>query len=289
MIVNVGPHDVARADKARPELHDRLGDCQRDAAAGVYASCLSAFVRWLAPRVEELRHHWKSLVAERRSSLPTAAGHARTATTAADFSLAFDLLLKFAGETGAVADTAGESLRRRFAVALESLAAEQIAATRDTDPATEFVRLLRAALAGGRCHLADVHSDSSPPVHGERCGWRPNIHGEWQPLGHRVGYVDGVRVLLIADTTYAAVQSLARDQGTALALTPRTIGKRLFEKGWLTGTSAKDRNQVQVEVRGSRTYFLALSIAPLFGEPKKPNEPPPPATPSVSPPKSLFH
>jgi hypothetical protein len=68
-------------------------------------------------------------------------------------------------------------------------------------PAGLFLRLLSAALASGRAHLANP--DGNEPEQPERWGWRlrtigtgDNARAEWQSQGHRIGWVDGPDVYL---------------------------------------------------------------------------------------------
>src|SRR5262249_24349042 len=57
--------------------------------------------------------------------------------------------------------------------------------------------------------------------------------------GKRIGWVDGTDLYLQPDAAFAEAQGLARDQGEALPVAPRTLWKRLREKGALASWDEK--------------------------------------------------
>jgi hypothetical protein len=75
-------------------------------------------------------------------------------------------------------------------------------------------------------------------------------------------------VYLEPDAAYAAAQELARKQGGALPVTPRTLWKRLDEAGRLAAKD-KDRNTYKASIGNRRINTIALlasHLAPKGGQ-----------------------
>jgi hypothetical protein len=144
---------------------------QRDAAEGLYAAALAGFVRWLAPRYEEVR---SGLAAERaglRKKALSQGGHPRAPGIVADLALGWKYLLDFAAEVGAVTPDQRAELERKAWRALLLAAAEQAAETADQSPARTFLRLLAACLTKGRGYLAHPRIGLEP-ANPSAWGWR---------------------------------------------------------------------------------------------------------------------
>jgi hypothetical protein len=169
-----------------------LTRCQRDAAAGLYAQALAAFVRWLAPRFEDVRGWLSQEAADLRDKARVEGQHARTPAIAADLALGLRYLLAFAREAGAVTEAEAARLWERGWSALLAAAAEQAAHVAAAEPASLFLRLLSAAVVGGYAHVAD--RDGNAPREPQRWGWRPEefyvgagTDTRLKPQGVRVG------------------------------------------------------------------------------------------------------
>jgi hypothetical protein len=222
----------------------RLSACQRDAAAGLYAQALSGFVRWLAPHYDAVRG---GLAAERARLRDRAAGagqHARTPGVVADLSLGLRYLLDYALAAGAVNAAERAELWERGWAALCAAGAAQAEYIGSAEPAAHFIRLLAAALASGRAHLAGA--DGNQPDAPAGWGWREVTVGagqyqrtEWQPRGERIGWMEDGQLYLEPEASYAAAQALAGAQGEALAVSPRTLRRRLRERGLLASVDAE--------------------------------------------------
>jgi hypothetical protein len=59
---------------------------------------------------------------------------------------------------------------------------------------------------------------------------------EWRPQGERIGWLEDEDLYLEPDAALAAVQKQGRDSGEPLAVTGRTLRKRLHERGLLLST-----------------------------------------------------
>ena len=235
---------------------DRLTECQRDAAAGLYAQALAGFLRWLAPRYEELRGQLRQEAADLRDKARVEGQHARTPGIAADLALGLRYFLDFAVEAGAV--TAEESARLwgRGWSALLSVAAEQAAHVAAAEPCGQFLRLLAGVIASGRGHASGP--DGEAPDDAERWGWRlttagggEQAHDEWRPQGHRVGWVDGEGLFLEPEAAFAEAQRFAQEQGDSLPVSARTLWKRMAERGLLASRDdARQRSTIRRRLGG---------------------------------------
>lgn len=252
----------------------RLTLCQRDAAAGLYAAALSGFVRWLAPTYARTLAELPARIAERRAALLTEAPHRRTPEIAANLELGLLAFLSFAEAKGALTRSEAVSRWQSCRAAILGAAEDQAQHQETGDPAGQFLELLRGALVSGAAHLAAVDGNAPPlPL---AWGWRAveitsagYSHADWRPLGARIGWVDDADVYLEPSSAYAAAQKLAREQGEAVAVTPRTLWRRMEERGLLV---SRDRDRQKMTTRrtlgGKRYDVLHLTTESLVaGEP----------------------
>jgi hypothetical protein len=104
----------------------------------------------------------------------------------------------------------------------------------------------------------------------EAWGWRQATVGsgdfereEWRPQGERVGWLEDEDLYLEPDAALAAVQKQGRDSGEPLAVTGRTLRKRLHERGLLLSTGKEREGRETLTVRhtleGSRKSVLHMA------------------------------
>jgi hypothetical protein len=283
LILSTG-EDVPRGQSVRARLlvievergdidASRLRAAQRDAAAGRYAEALAGFVRWLAPQYDAVRDR---LAAERSELRERAAGdgqHARTPGIVADLALGLRYLLDFAAEAGAVDAGRRRELWERGWAALCEAGAAQAEHGRAADPVEAFVRLLSAALASGRAHVAAT--DGGHPETPSAWGWRRENgrNGlDWRPQGRRVGWIDGEALYLEPEASYAAAQELAAAQGEGLAVSAQTLRRRLRERGLLAGVDAgRQTLTVRRVLESASKNVLHLDSSLLCAKPDKPD------------------
>jgi hypothetical protein len=253
----------------------KLTEAQADAAAGRFALVLASYVRWLVPRIAEVRRKLAFEAASLRDELHTKGEHARTPGLIADLLLGVRYFLKFALESGAITAERQQQLSERFRVACLAAAAEQAAHVQAADPAVFFLRLLAAVFTSGRAHLAVRRADGSDegvaddqaPL--ERVGW---LNGS--PSGHRIGWVEGENLYLEPEAAFAVVQDLAREQGDAIAVQSRTLWRRLREKNLLASYDQKrGHNTVRIRVEQARYNVLHLHASSLYSAKHRPHRP----------------
>jgi hypothetical protein len=272
LVLEVSPGDVP--------LDARLTPHQRAAADGRYAQALAGFLRWLAPRYGDLCRLLPGQRAALRERAQTSLGSARTPGIVADLALGLHLFLNFARDCGAITPSERDALARRSWQALVEAAAAQTEHVQAADAVGCFLRLLGAALASGRAHVA--RPDGRQPESPESWGWRlqrigagENEREEWRPQGERIGWVDVADLYLEPEASYAVAQQLARDQGDGLPISPRTLRKRLKERGLLAEIDTERQVlTVRRTLEGQRRDVLHFS-ADLFsaGKPDQPDQP----------------
>jgi hypothetical protein len=262
----------------------RLTACQRAAADGQYAAALAGFVHWLAPRYPSVRDGLRPEAAALRERAYAEGLHARTAANVAALTVGWRYFLDFALEVGAITSEERGALARRVWGALLDAAARQAEHVQAAEPTAVFLRLLAAALASGRAHVAGPNGMEPPEP--QSWGWRgkeythagpdgPQTGLSWLAQGRRFGWVDGADLYLEPEAAYAEAQRLAGEQGDGLAVSALTLRRRLKERGLLVSTDP-DREVLTIRrvLEGRRRNVLHLR-ADIFsaGKPDQPDQP----------------
>jgi hypothetical protein len=263
LVLEVSLGDIDRA---------KLTACQHDAAAGKYAAALSGFIRWLAPYYEGIRQSLRKEMTDLRDQNKAEGLHARTPGMVADLLLGLRYLLQFAREVEAITFEEQADLWARGVEALLQAAAEQSNHLAAAEPTGHFVRILAAAIASGRAHVAGPDG-KEPADLPEAWGWREVTIGGGehartvlQPQGRRVGWVDGQDLYLEPEAAFAEVQELAAKQGESLPVTPRTLFKRLKEKGLLASWEEnRERLTIRRTLESVNRAVLHLSADTVSG------------------------
>jgi hypothetical protein len=244
-----------------PAPNPTLSACQRDAAAGKYAVAMAGFIRWLAPEFAEIRGRLRSQLLDLRDHAGGDGQHARTPGLVADLALGLRYLLRFGRSVGAISREEKNRLWKRGWAALVEAAREHAKHIAGSEPTGMFLRLLSAALASGRAHVAGA--DGEQPQDPGRWGWRPGSQ-DWQPQGRRVGWVDGAALYLEPEASYAEAQRLAVEQGESLTVSAHTLRRRLGEKALLaTRDEQRQKLTVRRTLEGVRRDVLHLHAASL--------------------------
>jgi hypothetical protein len=252
LIVEVALGEVDRAT---------LSECQRSGEHGHLAGSMGAFVSWIGGRHDELQQRLQTRSREIRGQGRGRAIHARLPAALAELQSGFEMWLKFALETGAIAMGERMELEQRCERAFQELADRQIRYYQASDPALRFVGLLKNAIACGQGHVADRKGKA--PGSAETWGWRRKHKGEgWDPQGTRIGWVTGVDLFLEPTVSYRIAQSVAGIE--RLTLSQQTLHHRLRESGLLASV---DRGRQMVQVRrtleGSPRQVLHLKATEL--------------------------
>jgi hypothetical protein len=148
LTVEVRAGDVDRA---------ALSECQMAAQQGRLAAAMGAYLAWITRDYENRQslrsRRWREL----RGDAPVTASviHARLPGIVAELQSAWEIWLQFGLEVGAIHSAEQVELAERGRQALEEVTASQAPYHVASHPALGFLSLLRAALVGGRAHVAD--------------------------------------------------------------------------------------------------------------------------------------
>jgi hypothetical protein len=236
--------------------------------SGAYSAALAGYIRWLAPRHNALVEEVVSLVLDSRDGGAIESGHRRTPEIVANLIAGWRLFTRFAGDVSAIDVEEASQLFNLARSALVVAGQSQSAGQSSEETARRFIELTRSAISSGRCHVAGP--EGQPPENPGAFGWRRRnwpaalIGNQWEGRGHRVGWLDGSDLFLDPEATMAAAQQLARDQGTALAVTPRTLNKRLLEAGLLESSGGSRGAPARRTLDGQRRDVLHFSLRTLF-------------------------
>jgi hypothetical protein len=255
---------------------ERLTQCQKDAAAGLYTQAMAGFLNWLAPRYEEEREVLKQTVRKFRAKAVSSSMHRRTPEIVANLMAGMRLFLTFAVEVGVLPVGEARELFDRGWQALGEAGGEQAQQQRASDPASRFVQLLSAAIASGQAHVAKTKGNE--PDHPEAWGWRmhtvgtgENMRTEWRPQGPCVGHINEAfgELLMLPDPSYGVAKRLGQEGREGINVTPQTLWKRLHEAGYLESVDKKRETlTIRRKVAGRREKVLHIRLR-LFmdGEP----------------------
>jgi hypothetical protein len=255
-VVEVGAGDIDQA---------KLTAVQPLAITGAFAGAMTSYIIWLATDLDGHRERFRRRRDELR--LEVQAGHRRTAWMAGELGAALEMYLGFAGALDRW-DACWQALLRT--------AAAQDQHQADEDPARRFVALIGALLSSRQAHLGGADEPDVPLVKeiAGRIGWQadppaPGYPSTWRAQGPRIGWIApcGTIVYLDPETAYGAAQKAASGQGTPIAVSARTLWKRLAAAGLLAMRDA-DQNTVKAQIGNERKRVIAvaLSYAPQSGQ-----------------------
>ena len=164
-IVNIDlPQDEA-FDLTNPDTSMWLATFQDHAKEGAYARVMSAFLKWLAPQLEEKRRQMYEQAAEYRKELFLAhCSLSRTATAMGELLASLEIFFEFLLHIDFLDGSEHEDLWELVHDGLYASADQQREHHTEEDPAHRFLDLLATALATGYAHLVYLVDDEEPDV-----------------------------------------------------------------------------------------------------------------------------
>lgn len=250
-----------------------MGSLSRAGLDGRFAGAMAAYIRWLAPRITEVRRR-RPAWCRRLATMFQDTAHPRSASAGADLLVGFAAFLVFAVEVGAIDRARRRELWQDATTAIQAAVGEQRAKVEGTDPVVRFLALLRSALASGTAHVTGPDKDV-PIAPADRAlapvnqrgplplGWSRR-EDRWVPGGAHIGFVDGDDLLLLPNETFRLVERVAREQGSGLGISPRMLGRLLAEGGHLVlREQVRDRYTVRRTLAGARVDVFHLSLATI--------------------------
>jgi len=239
---------------------ERLTELQAAAREGVLASAMSAYIKWLAGRMDKLKKFLQARHIELRKVVRKRDfAHDRTPDLTANLLLGLEQFLVFCGACGVMTREEQEKLWKKGVETLLRVTERQAGYLETEDPVERFLALFHTALSSGRAHLSDA-SHGGEPENPQASGWRQDSKGDWHPLGEKIGWRENGSVILDPDATYAVVQRLARDQGSGCLPTQRVLWKRLAERGLILTREEGNRSRFAIKriVEGQRRRVIVL-------------------------------
>src|SRR5262249_20437855 len=129
----------------------------------LYALAMTTYIRWLAPRLDEIRAEHRRLTARIRDEIGIVPGsHPRHPDIAAQLLASYEIYLRFAVEIHAIAPITGAAAGRARACMIEVLKA-QAEPQEEAKIGRQFVESVANACAAGRCYLEAIDGVGSPP------------------------------------------------------------------------------------------------------------------------------
>jgi hypothetical protein len=249
-----------------------LTAAQKSAADGVYAAAMAGYLRWLAKDYGERRARMKADLVKLRDEATQDSQHRRTPEIVANLMLGMKTFLDFALESGAILPQEAASLTERAWKALRETAKRQDQHQQASDPVNRFLTLLASAIAAGQAHVATPDGEK-PGDSEESWGWRSktigagaNIRYEWEPQGARVGWLaDADTLYLEPAVSYSAAQKIGQLNGESLSIAPRTLHKRMRERGLLVSVDEKhETTTIRRKLEGHQQNVLHILAQTLY-------------------------
>jgi hypothetical protein len=256
-VIEVGRGDVQTAV---------LTECQKDAASGLYAEAMGAFVQFIAGQHDQVQEQLQRRTVELRAKASHA--HSRTPGIVAELAAGFELFMQLAVTDGAISKEQADELNSRCWSALNAVALQQRLLQSSSEPAQRFLELVRSAVTSGAAHVAGT--DREIPAEPTQWGWRDEGSGEhprWIAKGRRIGWIDGNDLYLDPNAAHVAAQELGQRTGEPLTITQTVINKRCHEAGFLLSTD-KNRGTLTIRktVQGSSMPVLHFSAQKFLGD-----------------------
>jgi hypothetical protein len=252
---------------------ERLTRLQTAANDGVLAGLMAAYLQWLCPRIEQLKHDLPKQIIDYRQIAEQSgncSSHPRAPEMFASLVAGVSVFVEFLDSTGVLGNEQAGNLAGAIETGLLQAFAEQSDYQIDQDEVERFMALLRALLSAGNAHIACRLTQGPPASRPHTWGWREVSDGiggkDHRPMGNCVGWYDEKdgEIWLQQDSVYAEVQSMAKKQGDTFLLSAASLWRRLHEKGHIKQTerdpkSSRPRLTVKKIIAGSNKRVMVLS------------------------------
>lgn len=248
---------------------EQITKAQSLAINGTLAQAMSAFLQWLANKIDSLKKTLPKRREEIRNKLHKGKKwpHQQTPTLLADLYLGLELWLAFALESKAMAQDEINQWKETFLQVLETAGLSQAEHIGDQDPVNQFFDLLSAVISSGQAHIAKL--DGTAPENYQHWGWRKinsGPHNNPIPLGNLIGWVsnDGQMLLLEPTATYTCIQQMASYQRLELKINENTLWRRLKDKKCLIPGDGKHLTVKQRFGKNIRKRVLRIPLTIFF-------------------------
>lgn len=231
---------------------------------GTLAGAMAAFIQHLArdpkgaaEQANEALRRWRDLLRGR-------ARHLRTPENLAQIGVGWDAYLAFGVSQGAITEEEAATVRHRVEAAIVAAVQGQDEQQHSSDPIERLRVLVCSSIASGSAHLARM--DGSDPTGGRGgLGWRQEERQAGEGVititrehGARIAWVDGPHIFMDLEAAVRVANAQAGPHGEGVVVQPKTLGKRLGERGLLVSRDPDGRNTVRRVVEGTerRLYHV---------------------------------
>ncbi|WP_019868298.1 hypothetical protein [Methylovulum miyakonense] len=237
---------------------------QQAAESGRLSGLMSAYLQWLAPRLDELKKTFpKNVEALRNASIRDglATSHPRAPEIYANMVAGAEQFLAFLEAVGGASSESGNDCLLAVEANLQQAFSEQGTYLSEQDEIERFLQLLRAVFSSGNAHVACRLKQREPTLRPYAWGWRldgvsPMGDKTHSPMGDCIGwYCDPTgnthaELWLQQETAFKVVQQFARNQGDTFLISPASLWRRMHERGLILKTEPNaSRNQPRLAVK----------------------------------------
>lgn len=236
---------------------------QRAAAAQKFSGLMAAYLQWLAPQMDKLKHDFPKKVEQTRNAVIAdgfCTSHPRAPENFANLIAGLDVFVDFLQAQAGLSSEQCCVIQAEAESELRQLFDEQIEYLKDQDEVERFLQLTRAALSSGCCHIAYSLNQGPPPSRPYGWGWRSDAVDAsgvpiQKPMGDCIGwFFEGTddtlsEVWLQQETVYKIIQQFSRSSGETFLLSAATLWRRLHEKKLILKTvTVKGRKRPRLTV-----------------------------------------
>lgn len=255
-----------------------LTKLQEAAEAGQLAGFMSAYLQWLAPRLDDLKKQFPQAVTSFRDAAIRdgfADSHPRAPEIYANLVAGSELLLDFLTDICALDSETSSGIIMDIERHLQGAFLEQGEYQQEHDESERFLQLLRAALRSGNAHFICPLKKGPPEIRPYSWGWRDSglsalDDKKYTPMGDCIGYYSAPKdnskaeVWLQPESAFKVAQQFARAQGDSFLLSSASLWRRMYEKGFILkvepgGKNNKPRPNVKRKIDGKDQRVIILS------------------------------
>jgi len=234
---------------------------QQAATAEAFTGLMSAYLQWLAPRLDQLKKSFPTIVEQYRDEAIAegfASSHPRASEIFAKSVAEADVFSDVLTDSKLMITEQSNALLSGIETSLKQAFNEQSIYQTEQDETERFLQLLRAVLSSGNGHIANYIDQGPPKSRPFAWGWRDagkDLAGEssYKPMGDCMGWhcvgseIVPAEIWLEQQTVFKVVYGFAQRQGDTFLLSAPSLWRRLAEKGLLL------KNESNTETGRSKT------------------------------------
>ncbi len=232
---------------------------QQASERGELALLMSAYLKWLAPRMDDLKKEFPKMVTVLRDVAirdRIAPSHPRAPNMLASLVAGTEIFMDFMVDAGLLSSEQANVRLGDVEDHLKQAFSEQNAYQVEQDEVQRFLSLLSAVFDSGNAHIATNHKQAPPTKHAYSWGWRSNEVdplGEkiYKPMGDCIGWISEEKqeLWLQQNAAFKVAQQFAKSQGDPFLLSAASLWRRIGEKGLVLATEKRSNGTRQLSVK----------------------------------------